>query len=137
MSVPNCLSVGSHDLFSAHEHTPLREPSGPRPLRLSWCVYFLRMNSVIKFGGIKLIFLQCLGPGSVRQAHLNVGEVPPVGTRQNGNVPHSGGNQWVHFFTDVISQNGLQLLPTYLHTHTCTHKHTHAHTHTPRSGMRR
>ena len=57
---------------------------------------------------------QDLGPGSVGESHLNVGEVPPVRARQNRNVPHACRHQRIHLLADVVGENWLQLFPSNL-----------------------
>ena len=57
---------------------------------------------------------QFLGPRSVRESDLDVGEVAPVGTGQDRDVPHSRCHQRVHLLADVVREYRLQLPPPHL-----------------------
>lgn len=46
-NVAYCLSAGSHDLPSAHEHTPRRDLFLPRPFFLSSWVYLLTIEMIL------------------------------------------------------------------------------------------
>ena len=57
---------------------------------------------------------QLLSKRPIREVDLNVGQVPPVGTRSERNVTHSGCHQWIHLLANVVIENWLVLAASQL-----------------------